>query len=95
MPNKSFNLKINIDCLSMFKSSSYQFTPLLASMHELGNTPFIIGLFYGPSQLSELNDFLQDFINGVQVLKKDGIHVGNKIFSLNIHSIICDAQQGL
>ena len=37
-----------------------------------------------------ITNYLQDFINGVQVLKKEKVHFGNKSFSLNILLIISD-----
>ena len=56
MSNKSFNLKMNIESLPMFKRNSFQFLPMLESVHEIRNIPFIIELLCRPSQLNILNN---------------------------------------
>ena len=56
MSNKSFNLKITIDSLPMFKRNSYQFWPMLELVHEIGNTLFTIELVCEPSQLRILDN---------------------------------------
>lgn len=52
--------------------------------------PFLIGLYYGESKPSSINEFLDDFINEVNNLITDGINIGNSHYNFNIKTFICD-----
>ncbi|XP_047519001.1 uncharacterized protein LOC125058905 [Pieris napi] len=56
-------LNVNLDGLPIFKSSKFEFWPILANMHEIDNVPFIIGIYYGKGKPKNLNLFLEDFVN--------------------------------
>ncbi len=52
--------------------------------------PFVIGL-YGGIKKPNINEFLADFVDEMTTLQVNGISLGNKLLSINIHSIVCDA----
>ena len=52
-------LKVNIDGIPLFKSSSTVFWPILASFSD--HEPFLIALFCGASKPSSLDDYMDDF----------------------------------
>lgn len=55
VPPDEISLKINIDGLPVFKSSKYQFWPILCSVSEIPLPPFVVGK-YLLSQLRRQND---------------------------------------
>ncbi len=62
----TLTLRINIDGLPLFRSTTLSLWPILARIKEIPNSNvFMIGLYSGvtkPSQLQEyLNEFIQDF----------------------------------
>jgi len=54
----SVNLSINID--SLFKSSKFQFWPILAKFHNF--EPFVVALFCGDKKPYPLEEYLEDFL---------------------------------
>lgn len=51
-------LQLNIGGLPLFKSTNDEFWPILGRMENvLDSRPFIIGLFYGESKLSSVNQY--------------------------------------
>lgn len=88
----SFSLQINIDGLPLFKSTNDQFWPILGKVQNLcDDTPFIIGIFSGQSKPSNLNDYLQKFIDEFKALTDNGFDLNDKHFNVVLDSIICDA----
>lgn len=87
----SIDLKVNIDGVPLFKSSSMQFWPILCSF---GNfKPFLVAIFYGNSKPSSVSEFLEDFLEEYSQLKTNGIQLENvrANIQLNIKAFICDA----
>ena len=85
------NLIVNVDGVSLFKSSPQQFWTILVSVENLVDV-FIVSIVYGNSKLKPLNDFLADFINEVKILKNDGLVVtSNKTITISIKCFVCDA----
>ena len=68
------NQIVNVDEVSLFKSSPQQFWPILDSAENLVDV-LTIAIFYGNSKPNLLEDFLADFINEAQILKNDDILV--------------------
>ena len=87
----SLSLTFNVDGLPIFKSSTYQFWPILCIIDEFFElSPFIIGIFCGRSKPTNLNDYLNDFILDINELFENPF-IGHKKFSINIRAFICDA----
>ena len=85
------NLIVNVDGVSLFKSSPQQFWTILVSVENLVDV-FIVSIVYGNSKLKPLNDSLADFINEVKILKNDGLVVtSNKTITISIKCFVCDA----
>jgi len=73
-------LNINIDDLSLSKSSGSQFWPIMAYIEDIDvyTSPFIIGINHGMCKPNDANDFLLDFVNDFILLSSTGIIVSNK-----------------
>ena len=85
------NLIVNVDGVSLLKSSPQQFWTILVSVENLVDV-FIVSIVYDNSKLKPLNDFLADFINEVKILKNDGLVVtSNKAITISIKCFVCDA----
>ena len=83
------NLKFNIDGIPLFKSSSIQLWPILASFGEF--EPFLVCLFCGTSKPNCLEEFLHDFLEELIILQEDGVKVNDLHYNVNIISFVCDA----
>lgn len=81
---------INIDGLSLSKSSGNSFWPILGSILPHGNV-FIIGVYYGEEKPKNVNDFLYDFISEVIDLYTNGILINNFQYLFKIKYFVCDA----
>ena len=67
-------LKLNIDGLPLFNKSDIQFWPILGLIERFSAKPFLIGLFYGKSKPSSVNEYLQEFIEEMlEILQKGGL----------------------
>jgi hypothetical protein len=87
--NDTVKLKVNVDGLPLFKSSSYQFWPILGCFGDF--EVFIIALYYGNTKPTSVDEYLNDFLEELAKLKRDGLtHESHKL-SLNIHCFLCDA----
>jgi hypothetical protein len=87
--NDTVKLKVNVDGLPLFKSSSYQLWPILACFGDF--EVFIIALYYGNTKPTSVDEYLNDFLEELAKLKHDGLtHESHKL-SLNIHCFLCDA----
>lgn len=87
-------MQINIDGLPLFKSSGTQFWPILGMLEEpYQSGPFVIGLFLGEKKPGNVHEFLQDFVDEMNILHETGISVPNTnhSFSVEISAVICDA----
>lgn len=80
------NLKINVDGLPLFKSSSSQFWPILGSFN--GLDVFVIALFYGNSKPSSVDEYLHDFLEEVV---QHGLSHEGKMFVVDVNCFSCDA----
>lgn len=56
----SIYLKVNIDGIPLFKSSSMQFWPILCSFGNFKS--FLVAKVYGNSKSSSVSEFLEDFL---------------------------------
>lgn len=84
-------IQININGLPLFKSASDQFWPILGMISNLEiKKPFVIGLYYGLSKPDNVSQYLEDFINEILKISRNGIQCSDKIVQLSIDSVICD-----
>lgn len=89
----SVSFQINIDGLPLFKSSSTQFWPILGRLIEpYQSKPFTIGLFVGDKKPTNIQEFLQSFIDEMTVLHHTGIQVPgiDHSIQIKISCVICD-----
>ena len=87
------NIQINIDGLPAFKSSNSSLWPLLGRVvgkNNLCTRPFMIGVFYGESKSTDVNEFLKDFCDEYAVLKEKGIQIENRDYVVRVSCFICD-----
>lgn len=87
----SFN--INVDGLPISKSSGSQFWPILGDLliQDKHTEPFVIGVFHGLKKPGNPNEFLKYFVDEYLHLKITGICIQNKMYSIKLNNIICDA----
>lgn len=92
LPNNIL-LNINLDGLPIFKSSKYEFWPILANCIYQGDTsdPFIIGIYYGKGKPKNLNSFLEDFVNEMSIVLEQGVCVKGTNVNVKIRCFICDS----
>ncbi|KAJ8018857.1 hypothetical protein HOLleu_42927 [Holothuria leucospilota] len=89
---KEVSVKINIDGLPLFKSSNMQLWPILGIVDQLTDKePFIISVYCGLHKPISANEFLEPFISEVNVLEKEGLLSGDKVYPFSISAVICDA----
>ena len=82
-------LLVNIDGVPLHKSSNSQFWPTLCQLSKF--TPFIVAIFYGSQKLTNLNDFLHDFLIEFANLKACGYNKDGVNLLVEIRAFICDA----
>ncbi|CAH0404932.1 unnamed protein product [Chilo suppressalis] len=91
LPNKIL-LNINIDGLPIFKSSKYEFWPILANIYQSDTSdPFIIGIYYGKGKPKNLNNFLEDFVNEMGIVLEQGVYVKGANVNVKVRCFICDS----
>jgi len=90
--NQHLMQQLNIDGLQLFKSSGYQFWPILASVvNAIDRHVFEVGLYGGYQKPGDVTEFLHDLVFEAEQLQRDGIMLGGVNYSVSIHSIVCDA----
>ena len=90
------HLQINIDGLPLFKSSSSQLWPILATIEEARDTqpvqPFVIGAYYGEHKPNDVGAYLNKFIEDMKSLEQAPYDNNGKDIEIAIRNIVCDAQ---
>lgn len=91
---ETISLNINMDGLPIFKSTKKEFWPILCNVFENPCfRPFVIGIYYGIGKPQNLNTYLEDFINDMETLLREGIYLPNsgRRFTIKIRCFICDS----
>lgn len=89
---KCIELKFNIDGLPLFRGSKFQFWPILCLVDNVADiSPFPVGIFFGDSKPSNLDQYFGQFITELNVVLVEGITVKNKHFDVRIKCFICDS----
>jgi len=84
------NIFINIDGLSISKSSSSVLWPILCSDTVLKSV-FIVGAYYGQTKPQCNNDFLRQFVDEAIFLINNGFFYNGIKIKINFYGLICDA----
>lgn len=75
----TINIIINIDGLTLFKSSATELWPILGRSLDLkDSSPLVIGLFSGIAKPSPMEKYLRSFINEYNNLEKNGFIVNHQ-----------------
>jgi hypothetical protein len=64
--NHTIKLKVNIDGVPLFRSSSSQFWPILGCFRD--SKVFVIALFYGNAKPNSVKEYLNDFFEELSTL---------------------------
>ena len=88
----SIDLQFNSDGLPLFHSSSVQFWPLLGKVYSqrIVYEPFVIAVYCGKEKPRSNKLYLEKFVNELNSLLSDGIHIDGKNFTVNVMCFICD-----
>jgi len=85
-------LQINVDGLQLFKSSGYQFWPILGMIVDSDQKHvFEIGLFGGYHRPLVVGEFLSDFVTEMKNLESEALLLGDVTYWVVLHSVVCDA----
>ena len=90
VPDKIFQININIDGLPLFKSSNQSLWPILG-LFTNSNSPFPIAVFCGNGKPSDCQLFLEAFLSEYEELHNNGIMIEDKQYFLEVNAIVCDA----
>lgn len=80
----------NIDGIPLHKSTNKQLWPILGSVKKFPGV-FVAGIYEGNSKPSDVNDFLQDFVNEAVHLYNNDILFNHNFIKFEIEAFICDA----
>lgn len=86
-------LYIGVDGAALSASSTLQMWPILGAIAGSDLQPFIIAIYVGLKKPSNLNEFVREFCDEVDVLVRDGVKVSPEeiIKSFSIKAFICDS----
>jgi len=85
------SVTIGIDGLPLSRSSNVSFWPILARIDQIKNYVFVVGIYLGSTKPLCIKEYLNDFIQEVQLLQADGVIIENKQFSFKLTCAIADA----
>lgn len=88
--NNTISIAVNIDGLSIFESTNFQFWPLLIRIVPT-SVILMVGLYAGNKKPKCFNDVLEDFVKEINNLIDEGIVLNAVHFNVQLHHIICDA----
>lgn len=85
-------LQINVDGASPYHSSTKHLWPMLCKVIFDPDiySPFPVALYYGDTKPGNVDEYMNDFIEEINLLQKDGIYVGEKKYTVQLKHIICD-----
>ena len=90
--NGCLELQLNVDGLPIFKSSTASLWPILCRLID-GHCrdPFVVGIYYGNDKPADVSEYLAEFVEEACFLSENGLTVGEKVYTVKIHSFVCDA----
>uniref|UniRef100_A0A1B0DGN6 Transposase domain-containing protein n=1 Tax=Phlebotomus papatasi TaxID=29031 RepID=A0A1B0DGN6_PHLPP len=90
--NAIITLQFHVDGLPISRSSKLQLWPILCRIMEKPEIPpKVIAIYQGHGKPSNLNDFLEPFVDEILELIQNGIMIDSKHLRIHIHSFICDS----
>ncbi|XP_070404835.1 uncharacterized protein [Nothobranchius furzeri] len=89
----TLTLRVNIDGLPLFRSSKMELWPILAIVKEIPKCGvIIIGLYAGSSKPASVQEYLNDFIEDLKSVTKEGFLYKGKHFNIALpDAFVCDA----
>lgn len=90
--SETIELKINIDPVPLSKSGSKQFVPILCKVHFKPDIyeVFTVAIFSGQAKPKCPEIFLEQFVEEINELHKDGIMISKTKFKVQLKCAICD-----
>lgn len=91
---ETVELDINIDGLSIAKSSKLKMWPILGSFpNQLNISPFVIGAYVGYADPGSIEDFLKEYVEELLEILQNGAEVTRQLIRkrIRIRAYICDA----
>lgn len=88
--NTEIFLDINIDGVSLFRSSCTSYWVILASARCIKNSEYVVGLYYGPSKPADVYEFLEDVITDLKELARSPTINENQSVKAKLGLICCD-----
>lgn len=82
-------ISFNIDGVPLFKSTNVQLWPILCSVK--GFEPFVVALFCGSSKPDSLDNYLSDFLNELNELKRNGVSYNDETFRVSFLAFVRNA----
>ena len=89
MHSNTIDLVVNVDGVSLYKSSSTHIWSIICKFANY--PPFIISLFCGSKTPDDLEEFLREILHEVDVLRETGFQNADNVFLINLHAFVCDA----
>ena len=86
---RCIELCFNIDGLPLYKSSSTQLLPILASFD--GFDIFVVALFCGNKKPDSINDYLEDFVAELSELIEYSTTINGNQYDVMVKCFLCDA----
>lgn len=89
---RTIKLLFNIDGMSPFNSSLYQFWPIsfiIEDMHEL--QPMIAAIYYGENK-PPLQLYFKQFVHELNEILEDGLFINGQKVTVSIKCFVCDTQ---
>jgi hypothetical protein len=91
-PLNELTLNIGIDGIPLSRSSNSQFWPILGVVNELSlRKVFIIGILFGTTKPTNINDFLLPFVAEFKVYETDGYIISNQRWTIRVKVEVADA----
>lgn len=86
----TLDLLVNIDGMSISRSSKGCFWPILVS-ENLCDKVYVAGLYYGYTKPKDPNEFLNRFVSDIKPLVTTGFIDNETTVKVNLSALICDA----
>jgi len=84
-------IDINMDGLPIFKNPPMKFWPILGRLVGSHNKPFVIAVYFGSSDPSDLDLYLGDFCLEISQLKDQGYSYNGHVYPFIVRNFILDA----
>ncbi|XP_024882379.1 uncharacterized protein LOC112461385 isoform X2 [Temnothorax curvispinosus] len=84
-------IDVNMDGLPISKSSLLKFWPILGRLIDSENEPFVISIYFGRTDPTDVRSFLNNFVNEVEDLFQNGYTFNEITYPFVIRNFILDA----